>query len=224
MNRAVHDVSWLLSRGYTDKSSLKLAGDRYGLTERQRQAVMRASCSDAQLRRRTERCRDKAEMSGAEILIDGYNLLITAEVALSGGVLYLCRDGCIRDIASIHGTYRKVEETLPALKLISQVLIGQGVACALWLFDRPVSNSGRLKKLLLEMARENGWNWQVELPENPDKILIESDNTLLTSDSDILDKCSKWVNINLIILEQIPGKWLIDLSGHIERTGSDTTF
>ena len=49
---AVADLSWLLSRGYAEPSSLKLVGDRYRLVERQRVAVLRSACSDAALARR----------------------------------------------------------------------------------------------------------------------------------------------------------------------------
>ena len=38
---AVADLSWLLGRDYAPVSALKLVGDRYSLTERQRQAVRR---------------------------------------------------------------------------------------------------------------------------------------------------------------------------------------
>ena len=56
---AVADLSWLLSRGYAEPSSLKLVGDRYRLVERQRVAVLRSACSDESLaRRRANRLSD----------------------------------------------------------------------------------------------------------------------------------------------------------------------
>ena len=56
------------------------------------------------------------------LVILAQNQLITIEAALSGGLIFRGRDGCFRDLASIHGTYRKVEETLPALNLIGSFL------------------------------------------------------------------------------------------------------
>ncbi|MGZ3397481.1 MAG: DUF434 domain-containing protein, partial [Isosphaeraceae bacterium] len=38
---AVSDLSWLLGRGYAIVSAVKLVGDRWSLTERQRLAVRR---------------------------------------------------------------------------------------------------------------------------------------------------------------------------------------
>src|SRR5271168_3872454 len=52
---AVADLSWLLGKGYAPVSALKLVGDRWSLTERQRQAVRRAACSDDARARRTAR-------------------------------------------------------------------------------------------------------------------------------------------------------------------------
>ena len=49
---AMSDLSWLLTRGYAEPSSLKLVGDRYRLVERQRVAVLRSACSDESLARR----------------------------------------------------------------------------------------------------------------------------------------------------------------------------
>jgi len=52
LRSALDDFSLLLTKGYADKSALKLVGDRFSLTDRQRLAVMRSACSDQQLDRR----------------------------------------------------------------------------------------------------------------------------------------------------------------------------
>jgi hypothetical protein len=42
------------------------------------------------------------------ILIDGFNLLITIESALSGGYIFIGVDGGFRDLSSIHWSYKRV--------------------------------------------------------------------------------------------------------------------
>jgi len=168
LREALADFSLLLSKGYADKSALKLVGDRFGLTQRQRLAVMRSACSDAQRQSRLSRRVEIDALSGRMLAIDGYNLLITIEAALTGVLILRGRDGCFRDLASIHGTYRKVEETIPALTLIGAFLADLGIAEALWLLDSPVSNSGRLKTLIEELAQDHRWPWTVRLSLNPD--------------------------------------------------------
>jgi hypothetical protein len=213
IQRAVADYSLLLSKGYAEKSSLKLVGDRFSLTERQRLAVMRSACSDEQRASRKSRQLDISAVAGQMIAIDGYNLLITIEAAMSGGLIFRGQDGCYRDLASIHGTYRRVSETQPAIELIGGFLQQAGIAQALWLLDSPVSNSGRLKTLLRELAEKNDWKWIIELVTSPDAVLIKGEKIVASSDSVILDKCRKWVDLaGEIIKKRLPETKIIDLS------------
>lgn len=215
LQRAVADMSWLLSAGYADKSTLKLVGDRYALTTRQRLAVMRCACSDTQREYRHAHQIPPETVAGQPIILDGYNVLITIEAALARSVLFLAQDGCIRDLAGIHGTYRKVEETAPAIEVIALVLGKLAVAEVFWLLDKPVSNSGRLKKRITHYAEQKGLNWNVQLDMNPDKTLAESSDIIATSDSVILDRCQKWLNLTGYIIETIAGEYdvqLLDLS------------
>ena len=211
---AVVDFSLLLTKGYADKSALKLVGDKFSLTERQRLAVMRSACSDQHLVSRNQRCVAIRNLVGEGIAIDGYNVLITVEAAMSGACVFKGRDGCFRDLASIHGTYRKVTETIPALRLVGEFLKGIGVSEAAWLLDRPVSNSGRLKTLIGELARDNNWNWEIELLLSPDAELKKTDLIVASSDSVVLDSCKRWTNLATeIIKEKLASVRVIDLSG-----------
>lgn len=233
LREAMADFSMLLTKGYAPKSALSLVGDRFSLTQRQRLAVMRGSCSDRQRQSRLDRLVPVDALAGRTIAIDGYNLLITIEAAMSGGLIFKGRDGCFRDLASIHGTYRKVEETVPAVRLIGDFLAQIRVVHALWLLDSPVSNSGRLKTLLGQLAAENHWPWEVRLTISPDAELrsqITVDGSRLTAgqqpatnnqqlpaivvstDSVILDAGPPWTNLAAeIIMQRLPATMVVDL-------------
>ena len=216
LGRAVRDFSWLLSRGYADRSSLKLVGDRYALTARQRTAVRRSTCSADSLERRRGIMVRPADVGEVGVGVDGYNLLITVESGLGGGIVLIGQDGAYRDLASIHGTYRKVEETLPALRLIVDHLARLPVPRIDWYLDRPVSNSGRLKALLADMleSRPNtgGPVWNIELVDSPDAVLRAYDGVVVTSDSAILDNCRAWMNLAAEVIQRdIPSAWKVEL-------------
>jgi hypothetical protein len=212
LRSAVADYSLLLTKDYAEKCALKLVGDKFSLTQRQRLAIMRSACSDEQLASRNQRCIVPENLAGRAIAIDGYNVLITVEAAMSGGVIFKGRDGCFRDLASIHGTYRKVIETIPAVELIGEFLKEISVGEALWLLDSPVSNSGRLKTLIGELARNNNWDWDIELLLSPDAELKKTDQIVASSDSVVLDGCKSWVNLAAeIIIHKIPSVTIIDL-------------
>lgn len=211
LRRSAAELAWLLDRGYALRSSLALVGDRHALTQRQRLALARSVCDAAQCRRRHEHQVLPAAVAGAELWIDGYNLLISVESALGGGVILRGRDGCCRDLASLHGTYREVSETLPALRLIGHALARWQVARCRWFLDRPVSNSGRLRISMLALSSEQGWNWDVTLELSPDKLLAGSPALVATSDSLILDRCNGWVNAaREIISADVPQARIID--------------
>ena len=213
LRSALADYSLLLTKGYAEKSALKLVGDKFSLTERQRLAVMRSACSDQQIANRIQKRVELRELAGQSVAVDGYNVLITVEAAMSGGVIFKGRDGCYRDLASIHGTYRKVNETIPAVRMIGEFLQELGAGKVLWLLDSPVSNSGRLKTLINELAGQNNWRWEVELMLSPDAELIKTDLIVASSDSVILDGCRRWVNLAMEIVKQkLSSAWIIDLA------------
>lgn len=211
LRAAVRDYSWLLDRGYATASALKLVGDRYRLAERQRTAVMRCSATEAALdvRRRTQV--DAAALRGERVAIDGFNLLTTVEAAMAGGVVLRGRDGCLRDMASLHGSWRKVSETRPAAERIGEVLEACGAASCVWLLDSPVSNSGRLAQLLRVLAASRGWPWTVETVASPDFILKESREIVVTADSAILDRCERWFDLASATIAGVPDVRTSDL-------------
>lgn len=213
LRAAAADLVWLADRGYAPDSSLKLVGDRYQLLARQRVAVARCVCSTAQRRNRLERRIEPSEAARRALWLDGYNVLTTVEAALGGGVILAASDSCYRDMASMHGSYRKVAETRPALQHIGRVLDRLDVALAIWYLDRPVSNSGRLRTLMCQVAAEHDWAWQIELVPNPDHVLIETDQLVATADSDILDRCGPWLNLaRLVVQQRVAEARVVDLS------------
>ena len=127
--------------------------------------------------------------------------------------MLLGRDGRCRDVAGTRRRYRKVQETIPVFQLIGELTADWAVPRCQWLLDQPVSNSGRLKALILETAADAGWDWQVELAPDPDPLLSQTDHIVATSDSVILDRCQHWFNLaRLAIAHRVPHARLVDLS------------
>jgi hypothetical protein len=194
-------------------------GNRYSLAARQRLAVARCACSEEKAAARRQRQVGTDQLRQSEVWVDGLNVLTGLEVALSGGVILIGRDDCCRDVAGIHRHYRKVEETIPALRLFGEWGANLGVSRCRWWLDKPVSNSGRLRSILLDVAGQAGWPWEAELVYSPDAILAKTDQIVVSSDSVVLDRCQRWINIlRMIIAERIPQAHIVDLSLSPEPT------
>ena len=213
LRNATRDLSCLLSRRYAPTSSLKLVGDRYSLNARQRLAVARCACGDHEVQRRQEHQVEAKNLQDQELWIDGYNVLTSIEASLSGGVILHARDGCYRDMASMHGTYRKVAETLPAIHILGELISEWNVGSCRWQLDEPVSNSGRLKTMLREIGEQRSWRWHAELVPDPDSVLICTDRIVASADSRILDAAQCWFNLARVAIDlRVRDAWILNPS------------
>lgn len=145
LKAAVEDMSHLLTRGYGARSTLLLVGNRYQLNVRQQKALLGMSAADAQVAFRTANSLPASALRDRDLVIDGFNALILLESLLSGAYVFKGVDGFYRDLSAVHGSYKKVQQTGRAIALIGELHHGLGVRSISWYFDKPVSNSGKLK-------------------------------------------------------------------------------
>lgn len=213
LRRATFELSWLLGRGYAEAAALKLVGDRHSLRARQRDAIRRAACTDAERERRASKRVTVDDLADRVVALDGFNCIIAIEAGLSGAPLFVGRDGVYRDLSSVHGSYRKVSETERAVQLIAELLERARVREAAWYLDRPVSNSGRLKQLILDTTAGTELACTVAVVDDPDRQLVALDGAVIASgDSLVLDGCGAWIDVPATVLRNQSGVWLVDLS------------
>ncbi|MEL7005928.1 MAG: DUF5616 domain-containing protein [Bacteroidota bacterium] len=152
--------------------------------------------SDEQVEIRNSNSLNANDLKNQRLSIDGFNLLITMESFLSGAYVFKGRDGFFRDISSVHGSYKRVSQSESAVIMIGDYLTCNEVSAVRWILDAPVSNSGRLRAFLTDLAAQRSWNWEFVLDNNPDKLLAETDDVVVTSDAWILDRAKR--NYNLV--------------------------
>lgn len=212
LRRAQRDILYLFEQGYPIKNASTFVGNHFMLSERQRLAIVRATAEESvlELRRKKQLTKD---MNGRKAVIDGLNVIITLEVALSEGTLIRCMDHTIRDLAGLRGTYRLIDKTEEAIRMIGEKLTSLKPSEAVFYLDSPVSNTGRLKQKIFEVLEGYPFLVKVELVNNADVILEKLEN-VITGDAIILNKCDSWFNLAAeIIDERLPNLECIDLSG-----------
>lgn len=208
LRKALSDIAELLDRGYPVKSASTFVGNHYQLSERQRIALARAASPRDKIALRKEKLLTKAPET---VNLDGLNIIITLETALSHTTLYRCMDGTVHDLAAMRGAYRIIGHTHTAVSLVLAYLEKQGAENAVFYLDSPVSNTGRLRSLILEAAEGSAVNVSCELVPNADSVLKEK-NGVITSDAIILDECRGWLNTAAdIISEKLSETRVIDL-------------
>ena len=211
IKRAQLDIFMLLERGYSIKSASTFVGNHYLLSERQRLAIVRATSTSKDMEMRKNKLL-KSDFEGKRIYIDGLNLIITLEVALSESLVLKCMDGTIRDMAGLRGTYKLIDKTDIAIQLIGEELAQMKIAEVTFYLDSPVSNTGRLKQRIIEILSRYSYDIKVELVNNAD-VILETKDYVITSDAIILNKCESWINLAYVIIdEKLPELKCIDLS------------
>ncbi|UPA32087.1 DUF434 domain-containing protein [Terrisporobacter glycolicus] len=198
--KAGQDLYYLLNQGYNIKGASVFVGNHYLLSERQRLALSRAISSEKNIKIRKEK-EVKDSLENSIVNIDGFNTIITLEVALSNSLLIKCMDGTIRDLAGLRGTYRIIDKTELSIMKIGETLEKHKIKKANFYLDAPVSNSGNLKKKIEELLKNFDFEVEVMNINNVDSTLETLDN-VISSDAIILDKCKSWININREILDK----------------------
>ncbi|MGG7177553.1 DUF434 domain-containing protein [Clostridium paraputrificum] len=198
LQEAKADICNLLDRGYSMDKTIEFIGNHYLLSSRQRLALKRSLASSDDIKRRLEH-EVKTPPNDSTVHIDGLNLIITLEVALSGSTLLLGMDGAIRDLAGLRGTYTLIDKTDMAIDLIGKKLSELKVKKVIFYLDSPVSNTGKLKHKIIELLSNHNFELEVILVQNADVILNKLEN-VATSDGIILNSCKSWINLGWMII------------------------
>lgn len=196
---AAEEVCFLLNRGYAVKNSTTFVGNHHQLSERQRLALARTLSSDEKIALRRAKELKSADLKGKTVYIDGFNTIITLEIALSSSTLFYGMDGTIRDLAGLRGTYSIIDKTVPAVRAIAKELTSLKIERAVFYLDAPVSNSRRLMGLILDTMRGCPFKTEVYVENAVDPILSALEN-VVTSDAVILDECMSFFNLNAHII------------------------
>ncbi len=212
LQKAADEVQFLLDQGYDVKPVTTFVGNHYLFSERQRLALARSVSAKEYIQKRSHK---ELLQTGREYLletvhIDGFNTIITLEVALSGSPVFYCRDGVLRDLAGLRGTYRVIDKTQEAIRLLLEHLELLNIPEAVFYLDAPVSNSGRLAGLIRECSHEYNISVQTQFIPDVDRVLEQREG-VISGDAIILNRCKSWLNIMPLILEQMKCLWKICL-------------
>jgi hypothetical protein len=202
LQEAAQDFRYLLNRGYPRKAALELVGNRYGLTFDERHLLHRGVFSDADSESRRKKKTLPEAVRNKELAIDGHNVLITIEAGLSDRPLILGDDGFIRDISGLSGSFQKTEMTVQALELLLNVLKRAKPHQTLFLFDSPISRSGELALEVRGRMQKGNLPGDAMAVRVPEKILIGFPGRVATSDTAIIDRSHKVVDLAGYVLSR----------------------
>lgn len=202
IQKAAEDFRYLLNRGYPRKAALELVGNRYGLASDQRHLLHRGVFSDRDSQSRKKKKISLKAIRNKDLAIDGYNVIITLETGLSGRPLVLGDDAFFRDISGLSGSFKRTEKTEKVLQWIFDAIKEGRPPHTLFLFDAPISRSGRLAEEVRGRIAREGIPGDARAINVPEKILIGFQGVVATSDTAIIDQSQEVVDLAGEILKK----------------------
>ena len=188
---AVADYRFLLDRGYPVTASLKLVGDRYRLDKSERMVLFRGVLDSATSRQNSTKLL-KNLPEGANLSVDGYNILFTIINYLRGAPVFVSTDGFVRDAGGAHGRISDEAQFQTTISVVTSVLAVLEPLHVEFFLDAPVSGSYRHAEKIRTAMQSACLSCHVEVAKSADQCLISSASAILaTSDSAILAKAGK---------------------------------
>jgi hypothetical protein len=198
---ATYDLKFLLDRGYKKKNALNFVSNRYLLDLQQRNFLARTVFSSEKSETRKKKIIDINEIKNQNLIVDGYNVLITVEsICLDDQKsIVFCDDGVLRDLNAVFGKYKYNEMTEKALNIIISFINKYKPKNVIFFFDRQVSFSGELSKYTRYLLNRYKIKGKVVISKIVDFNLIKSakeyNAIVATSDSIIIDEVDKIVDL-----------------------------
>lgn len=199
-NEACAIFKLLREKGYPEKATLKLVGDRHRLSRIQRNCLFRGVVAGNVAARRLLKIVPVAETAGESLALDWYNVLITVESYLHGRLLYVADDGVVRDASETHGSYRTGPLTPRAMDEILTVLARLKPARVDAFLDVPIAFSGLMAGTLRSRMAGLPFAGDVSLAPSADFLLKASAGIVATSDSALMDSCPRILDLARSVL------------------------
>ncbi|EKQ54984.1 MAG: hypothetical protein B655_0545 [Methanobacterium sp. Maddingley MBC34] len=201
LKEAKKDFRYLLGRGFPRTGALEYVGNHYLLDEMQRNYLNRTVFSREKIETRKSKLILLSDVKGKDVLLDGYNVLITTETMFQGedDLIINCEDGVIRDVKAVFGKYKENKTTTIALNSIISLLKLFKPKRLLFFYDSPVSLSGELARTTKEILDSCEVPGDAQTSKNVDLKLISLSHELgavvATSDGIIIDKVNSVLDI-----------------------------
>jgi len=205
LKAAIKDYFYLLEKGYPEKPTIKLVGDRYRLRGDQRMLLFRGITTSSKAANRQKRI--VHSLDAKSLYIDGYNVLLTLQNFWQGLPVFKGNDGIIRDCGRGYGMIKYTRVFERAMIRLVEFLASEKIKSFIFYLDEPVSNSSTLQeKLMKEISLFNcnvsGTVKRVHSADQELKQIRDMEAVLATSDTEIIDSSPLWIaDIPSLILD-----------------------
>lgn len=204
LTKPANDVRYLLAREYSINTAIRFVSDHYRLTESERHILVRVVRPPKIATARRGKRLACTDINGRDVLIDGYNVLITIESMLKDETLWLGDDGFVRDTRGVFRSYNNTDATYKAVDKMLSFLSGCKVTSVNILLDTQMSKSGQLAHYIDNRFHIYSLNGSARTSRHVDFDLKNTDAKVVvaTADGVIIDAVEKVIDITACLMER----------------------
>jgi hypothetical protein len=203
LEAARDEIKFLLDRGYRKDSAVDFVGDHHHIDASCRSRLMRETYSELEIEDTSSKLVSAADLSGRDLAIDGFNVLITLDTLLSGGEAFVCQDGMVRDNARAFSNYRIGEGTETAADSVIGLLAAARPASVTWVFDSQISGSGRLAEYVRRAMEAVGVRGRCMTSPEADAQILKLNMITATSDTPMIRRLEAVVDLPQAVVESL---------------------
>ncbi len=180
------------------KRAVDVIGEDYGLSKEERIALSKVIRDPVESLLNAFKLCPIGCVTGRDLGVDGFNVLITIEAAVSGEPVFLSTDGFIRDLSMRYSKYRPSKYFHKAVILLKELLLKLDPAETVIYLDSPIPKSGEianeLRLLLDDVAR-------VEVVKEVDR-MVSHHEVSASSDVVVIKKSKCVVDIPAAVIRE----------------------
>ncbi len=207
--KPARDIRSILRWGYPKFSTIRFVADHFQLNLEERHILTRVIMPPDRIVSRINKKVACTDIKDRNLLLDGYNVLLTVDSLLKKEPMWFCDDGYIRDTRYYFSKDKQAEDIEEALEAVLKFLSEAGPKSVVFLLDAQISRSGEFAGFIRHKLEEYGISGEAKTSKITDfELKTEGGNSennviLATSDGIIIESVLEVLDIPACLMEKM---------------------
>lgn len=207
--KPARDIRSILRWGYPKFSTIRFVADHSQLNAEERHILTRVIMPPEKVVSRIGKKIACKDVRGRDILLDGYNVLLSTDSLLKNELMWFCDDGYIRDTRYYFRKEKHAEDIEGALDAVLKFFSETHPESVTFLLDAQISRSGELAGFIRRKMKKIGISGDARTSKTVDFELkaagkTPEDNLIVaSSDGIVIDSVLQVVDIPACLMEQM---------------------
>ncbi|MDD3248332.1 MAG: DUF434 domain-containing protein [Methanosarcina sp.] len=207
--KPARDIRSILRWGYPKFATIRFVADHSQLSVEERHILTRVIMPPDKVVSRVRKKIACDSIRDRDLLLDGYNVLLSVDSLLKNEPMWFCDDGYIRDTRYYFSKARQAEDIEEALDSVLEFLSEARSKSVTFLLDAQISRSGELAGFIRRKLKEKGISGEARTSKTTDFDLKteggnpENNLVVATSDGIVIDSVLQVLDIPACLMEKM---------------------